>query len=763
MNFQQARGIEKHIQNKPREHCNMGEEKSEKSSFGKTTANETIELKEGGRYGAGDFAFEGIEEPPLIKEQEGEDFNSRYDTHKLFLGLPRHIMSILIVALFFFALGGLASFYFLTNYQAESIVVFNQEERPVQLFGGATLPVITLPTALELIKLPVNLDAVRKILGLDLTNQQLEGMIDVPTPRNNSNLIRIVAKGDNPHLIIDIANVLAKVSVKASQEFTQKQLKQQLENYKGQLETVTQRLNSQMKDIEDFKEQNRYLEMTAEHLQFLTLLNDARSRLQNATLRYNGLLVEYENLKREIQNLPDQISVPQNTVREAQLNPMQARILTLETSLIEARARYAKDNPKLKAMEAELQVLTDKLKEGSPDKEGPPQFLQKNDVKEKLQIEAMRMDGKVRSAQKMKEDLSLTVAQLEKEIGNLPAKQITFAKLLHSKQITEDELKYLNKAVDTTQLMINVPKGSIELYNYADKAKPLRDSLFVYLLPLLGFLLGAGLGSLLAIFQEMRDDKFRTIRQVELAYDVPALVSIPYLSDLNRSNAEDKTLFFIRDLVEHLERSSLAFQIAESNIAIGVTSSLHGEGKSLLAFELAQYFKRVGKKAILLETDFRPSIFTEGVPRITLESYLKNPTNLSDLIISGGIDRIRVGLKRDFAMKELIKSQNLKNLWTELKGRYDIIVMDIPGLLEEDYALNLFRLSDAGVFVIDSTDTTKRLIDQSLSLMDAHEVRPVGIILNRVLTAYIDDQRTLNELKRTRKGFFEKLMFWKKE
>jgi len=706
----------------------------------------------------------------IYKESSEDNFTSRYDINKLINGLQRHLKKIVISTLIFFLLGSLAAYTFLTTYVADAVVVY-QEDKSVVLVGGGTLPILTLPTVIDLIQLPVNFEAIKKNLGLSYSTGELEGMVSVPVPKNNSNLIHITAKAKNQYLAVDLANALAQTAVKSAQEYYQKQLQPALLNYSDQLINVDQRLNSQLNEIGRFKEENNYFEMTAEHSQFITRMNDARTKLENAKILYSSLLVEYDSLKNTIENLPDQILVPQSLYREGQVNPLQTRIIALQNSLSEARLKFAKDNPRLKALESELDNLVGQLKVQPENEDKQIRFLTKNESKDKLQIELLQLEGKVKSAKQTQDDLAVVYAGYQKEMVNLPAKQMAFAKLLQARQSTEDELKSLTSAVETTQLMMNIPQGSLELYSLAQSADPWKNSLFIYLLPLLSALFGALLGIGIAFFFEMQDDKFSTARQIESAYKMTCIGVIPRISSLTKENAEGKLLFFIRGIAGRLEKIISKSVPGKNALTFGITSSVNEEGKSLIAENLALYYKRLEKKVLLIQTAHRAGVILNAPPKITLDSYLKNPGSLTDLIIHDKVDCIKIGLKREAGMKELVKSKAMSVLWNHLQNQYEIIILDTPGILEEDYSLNLLDLPPYVIYVVDSEKTGKKIIDEALTQLHLHDIKPCGVILNDVDPIFIDDRRILNEINVSKKSywehlsqksFWEQFMFWKK-
>lgn len=722
-------------------------------------------------YGQDDLAYDfskGASREPVFKENQGDSFSTRYDVRKLLNGLKRHIILLVICSL----LGAAAGYYLKKGYtkliKGEAVVLY--QEPPLARPGEDVPPSFSLSTALDMIKLPANMQAVRSILGLDLTPKEIETMIEVPVPRSNSNLIRIIAKGDNPNLVVDIANTLAQVAIKSSREFNQRMLQLSLDNYKNQLEIVRVRLSNQMSEIEKFKNEHQYLEMTAENSILINQLTDARKKLQESRLRYNSLVAEYEKLKKEVANLPEKIEIaPTAQEQVAQVTtPFSMRIAALESSMMEARTRFSKNNPKLLQLEVELNELKKQseqyLKE-HPEKDQAIQY-ETNITKEQLQVELLRMESKVFSAKKVYDEMVAVNQMFEKEIEKLPSEQVSFAKLLQAKEITESQLRYLNNMVDQTQLRINVPKGSLELYYLADKAKPYKDSWWIPLLPFATGIFGLLVGLTFALFLEMEDNHLWTSKQVTMAYNIPCLQTIPELSFLNAKNAEHKMLFFTRSLAERINKIANEQSLLSSSkkvLSIAFLSSVDKEGKSCLSANLAKYYAKIGKKIILLELDPRKNIFipkNDSGP--SLEAYLSGSLPYQDAIIRNFPDTIRIQME-DPNMKEMLKLPRMNELWEHLKNEYEIIIVDTPGIIHEDYAVNIAEKVDINILVVGGKQTKKTKVDNCLSELDVYGVRPAGVVLNRVLPVYIDDERIKHLTKRNTHDFWKKLFFWRKD
>ena len=682
-----------------------------------------------------------LQSNPFQREEEEEDFSHRYDTRKILLGIQRHLGTIATCIVLCTVLGIIAMWYYTHHYQAEAVVIF-QEDLPKELPGGITMNNLSLATSMDLITLPTNFQAVKAVLGLTLPTKDLEEMVFVPQPHYDSHLIRILTKADNPNLAMDISNALAKIAVKNSQDFNQRQLQAELENFRGQLAQTTLQLTAEQKEIQDFKTNHQYFEMTADYTTLLTQLVETRNELQNANLRYNSLQVEYENLKNEEKNMGLGFDS-----RDTYFDPLQTRINTLETNLAEAKARYAPANPKVKILEDELGNLLEKAKKSG--EEG-----------ERISPELVRMQGKVRSAQKMKQDLSQAVESLEKQMETLPAEQLAFAKLLHASKMTQEEAQFLAKSADSIQLMLNVPKGSLDLYHLADKAKPLKDSWIVKILPLIGLIGGFFLGILVAAFKEMSDSKLRTPKQIEISYDIPFYTQIPNIEGLNKDNCTEKLLYFTRTLAERIDRKISSLTPLNIGRVITITSSTAGEGKSCLAHLIAQYYQIIGNKVLLLEMDARENSFSEPSPATPLEAFLETD-RWHDYIIKNFPDHIKAW-GDDPYMKEVVKSRAMGRFINHLKNEYDLVIIDAPGIIEEHYAANLAALGDLCIFIIGSDSTDKDIVDESLRELSYVGVKPCGLILNKVLPVYINDTKIKQEITRPTVSFWKKLFFWLK-
>jgi protein-tyrosine kinase len=178
--------------------------------------------------------------------------------------------------------------------------------------------------------------------------------------------------------------------------------------------------------------------------------------------------------------------------------------------------------------------------------------------------------------------------------------------------------------------------------------------------------------------------------------------------------------------------------IENSPKTILVTSTMEGEGKSMIAINLAITIAvDLNSNALIVDCDLRnPSLsrwfgFRE---QKGLSNYLLGEADLPELLVKTAVDKLTIlpgGTVRDNPV-ELIGSKKMKSLVADLKTRYDdrYIILDSSPLLATTEPRVLSDMADGILFVIKSADTPRESIQQALKLIDKKRI--IGVVLNQV-------------------------------
>lgn len=169
-----------------------------------------------------------------------------------------------------------------------------------------------------------------------------------------------------------------------------------------------------------------------------------------------------------------------------------------------------------------------------------------------------------------------------------------------------------------------------------------------------------------------------------------------------------------------------------------VTSSVNGEGKSYVATNLAISMALLGKKVALVGLDIRKPMLANylNLPsQGCLTSYLSDDSyTLEDTIVTSSIknlDILPAGVIPPNP-SELLQSERLDMLFTELRKRYDCVVIDSApvALVSDTFLLN--RVADMTIYVTRANYTTFDLIDFLNQTHEQQRLPKMVAVLNGV-------------------------------
>jgi Mrp family chromosome partitioning ATPase len=274
----------------------------------------------------------------------------------------------------------------------------------------------------------------------------------------------------------------------------------------------------------------------------------------------------------------------------------------------------------------------------------------------------------------------------------------------------------------------------------------------VYLLPIVGSLFGLGLGTLGAGMIEMNNSHFCTGKELSLTYNIPTLGVIPEIPHLSKTNVHSRLLFYIRDIVDALDRLQTVSLKESPKRFFAIGSSIDSEGKSLIATELGRYYQRMHKKTLLFYSDPHGAVFVnKKLNKGNLLNVLHGEASIQDVIVEGESgdepDSLFLG-GSDPRLNELMKGSKMQDVLGYLRKKYDVVILDVPGIVETPYAVNLMGLADFNLMLIGALEASKETVNAALITLERAHARPLGLLLNRVPGVYVGDPRTLAEMGR---------------
>lgn len=177
----------------------------------------------------------------------------------------------------------------------------------------------------------------------------------------------------------------------------------------------------------------------------------------------------------------------------------------------------------------------------------------------------------------------------------------------------------------------------------------------------------------------------------------------------------------------------------KANRVIGFTSSLPNEGKSTIAFSLAQLMAQVGTRTILVDCDLRnPSLSRALAPRAKrgLIDVLTDKVEFEKAIRrdpSTNMVFLPAVMKFRFAnSNEILSSVPMKKLFEKLRESYDYIVVDLPPLAPIVDVRAATPIVDSFVFIIEWGQTKIGVVEHALGQAQEVYEHLLGVVLNKV-------------------------------
>ncbi len=251
-------------------------------------------------------------------------------------------------------------------------------------------------------------------------------------------------------------------------------------------------------------------------------------------------------------------------------------------------------------------------------------------------------------------------------------------------------------------------------------------------------LLGLGLGVAAALLMERFTSRIRTRADLAEASGLPIYAELPRQESLSRVTPElltnSPSLRSINEALRDL-RTNLAFAGDGEIETVAVTSPEGSHGKTTVAFGLAVAIARSGAKTLLIDADLRRGRIAEmlDVPRIPGLYEAMNGSALGPGVIRQtglpNLDLITGG--RLVSDPGELLATRFAQVLTELRPRYDAIVIDTTPVVPVNDGRVVANLTKATVLVASAGGATRRSVEEAVSRLSLIAVTPTAAVLNK--------------------------------
>lgn len=390
------------------------------------------------------------------------------------------------------------------------------------------------------------------------------------------------------------------------------------------------------------------------------------------------------------------------------------------------------------------------------------------EIKKNIQDELKR----IRESYKSDYDIALT---REESIKSSLANVVSESQLTNQAQIQLRELEstaqsyqamydnFLQRYMESVQQQ-SFPITEARVISAA--TQPLKKSYPKTLVILAASLLGGlmlAFGAAMA--RELSDKVFRTTGQVENLLGanciaiLPAVgtpAAVPGLGEkmlggklARKGNPQPDLLRYVVD--NPLSRFSEAVRsvkvavdlnsIVRENRVLATTSTLPNEGKSTLSTNLAQLMAHGGARVILVDADLRnPSLSRALVPdaKIGLVDVVGQKVRLEEALIVDPQTKLSIlpagTTSKLLHTNEILASKAMHALVTELRSKFDYVVVDMPPMAPVVDVRVTSSFVDSYVFVVEWGRTKIDVIRHNLRGAPEIQDKLLGVVLNKADT-----------------------------
>ncbi len=177
------------------------------------------------------------------------------------------------------------------------------------------------------------------------------------------------------------------------------------------------------------------------------------------------------------------------------------------------------------------------------------------------------------------------------------------------------------------------------------------------------------------------------------------------------------------------------FHQGEGCRVIGVTSSISGEGKTFCSINLSSAYADAGQKTLFICGDLRKPRVHEyfSVRGVGLADVISGRMSLDEVIQPGhqNLDVIATGDPINDPIR-LFESKEMDNIMTELRQRYDTIVIETPPIAYVADYFVMLKHFDVNLFIVRYKYTNKNILQGINDLHSNNKIKNLNILFNDV-------------------------------
>lgn len=569
-------------------------------------------------------------------------------------------------------------------------------------------------------------------------------------PVKDTDILKIVYRDVTPYNAYYIANLITEEYYRLNLEMTRGELSEVGNFLKSQLSKIETDLSLAEENLKKYKEGKSVVVLSEE----TNMLVRTLSKFQE---EYKTNEVELNTLQKRSDVLNRNLDESQKFLAEGILNTKSPTISRLINEVAALEADYAsylaqgydKNHPK----NVELKNRIDNTKKQIID-EAKTMILEDRDkmpimFSEDMINSIISLQVEIETKKATLETLNQVVLEYEKQLGNVPVKELELARLERDKRVSEELYLMLRNKYEEARIAEAGQLGSIKIVDRAVlSSSPILPKTRRNLI--LGFFLALIVSAGIVLLKEYIDDSVRNIDELERQLKIKIIGSIPFINTKNGNGSLRTSETLRRTLISEIPDGSPtieAYKILRTNIlylspddkikSITVSSATKGEGKSTTVINLGITLSQLGKRVLLVDADLRKPVLSKvldvqsekGLVHMIREeddykSYIKETGFKNLYLIPHG--------EKTMHSTEIFESHKMQHVITTLENDFDYIIYDSPPMLSVADPAIIARYTDGILWVVQFKRAKKQELVYTKKMLTNLNTNILGFVLNNI-------------------------------
>ena len=566
-------------------------------------------------------------------------------------------------------------------------------------------------------------------------------------PQGASGIVQIRADASNPRVALDIANTYIEVMLARTRSFNVDDAKSTREYLSQQSTQVGEALQSSEKGFQEFTMAKGGIRLPDRVNEIATRLNQLETTLAEVQANKNISRTRLTALRAKLDAMPAPVKSAAPAQPPVQTERMRSRLAAFEGQLAEARLRFTDDHPRVRLLRQQIADVQRELGDAVKDTTSADLAGSSVPAEDRNAFAEMvaALDTSVASLSGQEAALRDQIANMRKNLSGLSKDELEYRRLASDVDMNRRLAAVIQEKLAASRVRETGEMNVVKVIDPAGTPTPAINQKRVKFLGI-AFAIALVLGVVGPGVAEYVNRPLQSEQAIRQSTGLAILTVVPrvnsrrpvFATGAEYQNHEPRHQDYVL-FVDAFRRLRIELQMLGEEMPLRrilVASSLPGEGKSTVTYNLALALGEIGKRVIIADADFhRPSLHRTAKTR--------NEKGFTDLLAGTSAlmesttaisEQVRLaprGTALSIPARVGLGTKRLTEVLVGMESEADYILIDSSPILLVPDNLYMASAADGIVLVVDSSSTRPRDLLRTKEILERTGTPIVGVVLNR--------------------------------